>query len=331
MLACMAHVHKGGTPKYRNPHVYACNNSMQFQAMSIERRKAPQKIDRGAAVTHDGVAYFTPFNSHVLFKYEINDDKWTELPLCPQANFGLAIIEALPTAVGGIEDDIEREREVTERGRPTTALSSFNGTQWVKKFPAMLTPRSRPAVVTSTDGTSVVAAGGWGHDGDWWTNVVEHYNSTTRCWTKLVDMPLRLPGISAALCGDQFYLLDWADSVYTCSLQALLKAASQAVLCTSKDSSLKYLEVWKALPTVPTLWSTPVSVCGRLVAVGGHTRPKPTNAIHLYSDGKWTCIGHMSYSRRDSIVAAPRDDTLVVVGGLDPTVTDDVEIISITT
>ena len=280
-------------------------------------------MDRGAAFSYNGVAYFTPFNSHMLLKYEVEDDKWTELPLCPHANFGLVVIETFPTAIGGIEDS-----KVVENGSPTNALTSFNGTQWIKKFPPMLIPRSRPAVVSSTDGVSIVAAGGWGQDGDWWSNAVEYYNTTTQCWTRLVNMPLRLPGISAVLCGDQLYLLDWGDSVYMCSLQALIKIAGQSSL-GSVDANPKQLGVWKPIPSVPTLWSTPVNVCGRLVAVGGHTRPNPTNTIHLYDDGKWTCIGHMTYSRRDSIVAVTGNDTIIVVGGLNTDSTDDVEIISV--
>jgi hypothetical protein len=290
----------------------------QFRAASISRRKAPEKMDRGAAVSHDGTAYFTPYNSHVLFKYEMDNDEWTKLPLCPQANFGLTIIETLPTAIGG-----------TQNNTPTNALTSFDGVEWIKKFPPMITPRSRAAIVSTADGACVVAAGGWGHDGDWWTDVVEYYNSTANCWARLINMPLRLPGISAALCGDQLYLLDWGDSIYTCPLQDLI-TTSQAFLCSSGDAIRKYSSIWKSVPSIPTLWSTPATVCGKLVAVGGHTRPNPTNAIHLYQSGEWLCIGHMSSSRRDSIVAVLHNDTLIVVGGLDPSCTDDVEIISVT-
>jgi hypothetical protein len=94
----------------------------QFRAASISRRKAPEKMDRGAAVSHDGTAYFTPYNSHVLFKYEMDNDEWTKLPLCPQANFGLTIIETLPTAIGG-----------TQNNTPTNALTSFDGVEWNTK------------------------------------------------------------------------------------------------------------------------------------------------------------------------------------------------------
>ena len=95
-------------------------------------------MDRGAAVSHNGAAYYTPYNSRELFKYQMNDDEWMELPLCPQANFGLAIIEIFVTAVGGVKDDKEAVHEV-QNGSPTNALASFNGTQWLTKFPPMIT------------------------------------------------------------------------------------------------------------------------------------------------------------------------------------------------
>ena len=305
---------------------------IQFQAVSSGMSKAPQKMDRGAAVTLNGTAYFTPYGSHVLYKYQVDEDKWTELPLCPQANYGLTIIETLPTAIGGVKGEKDPDHEVVENGHPVNTLVSFNGTQWVEKFPPMIIARSRPAIVSTCtpDGdTTTIAAGGWGHDGDWWTDVVEYYSSMTGCWTRLIDMPLRLPGIAAALCGDQLYLLDWGDSVYTCSLQELIMT-SEAVLSIDGKVTEKYLSVWKSIPNAPTLWSTPAIVCGKLVVVGGHTRPNPTNAIHMYNGGEWMCIGHMSSARRDSIVAVTCDDKMIVVGGLDPEVTDDVEIFSVT-
>ena len=262
------------------------------------------------------MAYFTPFKSHSLFKYELDSDKWTQLPLCPQENFGLAIIRGLVTAIGGIE---------AGKSSHTNTLTSYDGTQWLEAFPPMLTPRSRPAVVNSSDGVSVVAAGGSHDDGDWGSNAVEHYNTETQQWTALPQMPMRLPGVSAVLCGDQLYLLNWESSVYTCSLQALI-THSQLHSHTATPS------LWRPLPAVPTLWSTPVNVGGKLVVVGGHTRPNPTNAVHLYDKGKWTCIGHMFLSRRDSIVVAPRDDIIMVLGGLDAkdSATDDVEILLVT-
>jgi hypothetical protein len=265
------------------------------------------------------VTYFTPFNSRLVFKYELDKDNWTELPLCPQANFGLSVIEGFPTAIGGVEAD-KQSSETTH----TNTLVSFDGTQWVKKFPPMITPRSRPAVATSSDGTSLVAAGGLDDDGDWWSIAVEHYDSSTQTWTSLAGIPMRLPGITAVLCGDQLFLLEWGDSVYTCSLQALL-AQAQSPHSASPTATQS---LWKAI-VAPVPWSTPVNMCGKLVVVGGHTRPNPTNAIHLYDKGEWMCIGHTFYSRRDSIVASPRDDIIVVVGGLDPQVTDDVEILSV--
>ena len=299
---------------------------VQLQATSTARRKAPIKMDRGAATSHKGISYFTPFNSRMLFKYEVDVDKWTELPQCPLAHFGLAIIDTLPTAVGGIESERGSESNPTA----TNALVSFDGSKWVKRFPPMPTPRFRPAVVTSTDGVSVVAVGGPRRlEGDWWSNAVECYNSITNCWSRLLDMPMRMTGICAALCVDQLYLLEWGDSVYTCSLQTLI---AQSQLYSSVDDTRALSAVWRAIPNVPTPWGTPVSVQGRLVVVGGHTRPHPTNAIHVYEEGKWTCIGCMSYSRKDSIVAVPSDDIIIVVGGLDKqnTCIDDVEVLSIT-
>ena len=289
-----------------------------------EITKAPQRLDRGAACTSkDGVAYFTPFKSHRVFKYELDCGKCTELPPCPQTNFGLAIIGGLVTAIGGEVTDVDD----TEKISHTDRLVSYNGTHWLELYPPMPTERSRPAVVTSSDRTSVVAAGGINDEGDWGSDVVEHFNTETHEWTSLAPMPMRLPGISAALCGDQLYLLNWDDSVYTCSLQALL--SHSPLLCPGFETAAASQVLWRSLLPVPTLWSTPVSVGDQLVVVGGHTRPTSTNAVHLYQEGQWKCIGRMKLSRRDSIVVSPREGVIMVVGGLDPEPTDDIEILSV--
>ena len=168
----------------------------------------------------------------------------------------------------------------------------------------------------------MVAAGGVDDDGDWWNTAVEHFNCSSEQWTSLAHMPIRLPGICAALCGDQMYLLEWGDSAYTCSLQS----HSQSPHSTSDVAAQS---LWTAIPPVPSRWSTPVSVGDKLVVVGGHTQPNTTNAIYLYDQGQWTCIGHMCLSRKDSIVTALREDVIMVVGGLDPNTTDDVEILTV--
>ena len=290
---------------------------IQFRATPSARRDAPEKLDRGAAVTHDNTAYFTPYNSHTLFKYQVDEDKWTTLPPCPHANFGLAFIHGLLTVIGGINHDSPL---------PTCTLLSFEDMQWVEKLPPMTTPRSRPAVAATPGGAAIVAAGGWGHDGDWWSDAVELYDSDTSQWSTLLNLPERLPGIAATLCGDRFYVMDWSDSVYSCSLQSLI-AISQ-IRAPDKD----YPKFWEAVPNVPVKWCTLASVCGRPVAVGGHTKPDTTSAIHLYDGEKWMCIGHMATARKDSIVAVLPEDKMLVVGGLiqGKEITDVVEMISIT-
>ena len=93
------------------------------------RRNAPCEMTRGAAVADGNLAYFRTGNSDDVFMYNSENDDWSKLPKCPQNNFGLAVMNNLITAVGGVLVD----------GQCTNCLSSFSGGKWVTVFPPMPT------------------------------------------------------------------------------------------------------------------------------------------------------------------------------------------------
>ena len=65
-------------------------------------RNTPHGMTRGAAVADGNLAYFRTGNSDDVFVYNSENDDWNKLPKCPQSDFGLAVINDLLTAVGGL-------------------------------------------------------------------------------------------------------------------------------------------------------------------------------------------------------------------------------------
>ena len=56
---------------------------------------------RGSATTDHQFAYFTPWNTNSVYRYEWNNEKWEQLPSSPYHNSAVVIIDDELTAVGG--------------------------------------------------------------------------------------------------------------------------------------------------------------------------------------------------------------------------------------
>ena len=69
----------------------------------LKNTEPPRGMARGSATTDGQFAYFTPWDSTSVYRYELSTEKWEELPSCPYYNFGLVIIEGELNAVGGME------------------------------------------------------------------------------------------------------------------------------------------------------------------------------------------------------------------------------------
>ena len=178
----------------------------------------------GEVVAVDGsVAYFRsmmPSSLYRVFAYNSANNKWSELPRCPNRGFSLAVVNNLLTAIGG----------KTPNDELTKSLLSFTDKKWTEKFPPMPTKCYFTAAVCS--GKSLVVAGGLGERKD--LSVVEVMDTDTLRWYTASSLPHPLYCISATLCGDQVYLLagcyksnqsvKYSKSVFTCSLAALLQS-----------------------------------------------------------------------------------------------------------
>ena len=131
----------------------------------------------GEVSTVDGrVAYFQPGGYKSVFAYSSTNNKWYELPECPNHGFNLAMVNSLLTAIGGKTPNYEL----------TNSLLSLSGDKWTKQFPPMPTKRWLTAVLCS--GRSLVVAGGVG-EGNKNLSTVEVMKTETLQWSTASSLP----------------------------------------------------------------------------------------------------------------------------------------------
>ena len=285
--------------------------SPQLTVQCHTQKKAPCVMRRGSAVADLNIVYCSPSNSKSVYRYQLREDQWNDLPSCPYKNSGLVVIDGVLTAVGGVEGS-----------RRTNKLFTLRQSRWVEEYPPVKTARSFPAVVSTSDGQhmNVIVIGGYSGGGSWWIDViiggwidaVELYNTGSSTWSQITSLPQPLTFPSATICDNQLYVIGTHGDGHSCSLQALL-SSDHPIRSQSITRSLS----WTPLPRLPVTWSTAATLCGQLVIIGGKRDVSTVNSIHQLVDGQWVNIGSMSSVRRLCLVASPSPDKMVVVGGFD--------------
>ena len=279
--------------------------------------KAPRKMVGGEAVVDGSIAYFRcGFLVKEVYSYDSSNEKWSELPKCPNHGFSLAMVHGFLTTIGG----------QTPNDEFTNSLLSFSDKKWTKWLPPMPTKRWLTAAVCS--GNLLVVAGGTG-EGYKKLSTVEVMDTETLQWSTASSLPHPLSEASATLCGDQVYMLGGRDqsgkrskSVFTCSLASLRQSCQSKSLGTRlKTMSLaKGHKVWHQLADTPFVSSMCASLHGhgQLLAVGGEDSVRnATASIHVYNTttNSWEVIRHMATPRSQCLVAVLPHDELMVVGG----------------
>ena len=271
------------------------------------RRNAPWRMRRGAAAAHGSVGYFSSVYSHDVFAYNSEKDDWSELPECPQRDFGLAVINNLLTAVGG---------EPSGLFSYTNRLVSFNGSKWVTIFPPMPTKRCWPAVISAQN--YLIAAGGVRGVAKT-LSTVEVMNTATREWYTAASLPEPVCWMSATVCGGRLYLLGGLDKyinptqvVFTCTLDSLLHSCHQP---SQTPPHTNEAGVWQRIADVPMTYSTCTTLNGRVLAVGGRdSHGTSTTDVYMYNANSWIIVGHKSTARNLCLVVGLRD-CIIAVGG----------------
>lgn len=265
-------------------------------------------MQRGSATAVGGVTFFNPGNTNTVYAYENYSQDWKELPNCPHYSFTLIAVDSILTAVGGS----------LQKDTPGNALLSFSKGEWVEMFPPMSTQCSSPAAVCTSQ--CLVVAGGCSGSGENPVSSVEIMNTDTQQWhTAVTNFPLpksyeRITSsgsTSMATCGDKIYMLQGDDThIYTCSLSSLLQSCQQRNKHTSADAC-----TWNRLADLPVSQSTLVTLCGRLLSVGGYSDTEELDVVYYYDStaDTWQKMGMLICPQGLPLAAALPGDRLIVV------------------
>ena len=263
-----------------------------LKSVSIKRGKdAPDsRMWRGSAAAAGDKCYFLPYNSTNIRVYDVAKDDWLALRPSLYTYAGLAVIDGLVTTIGGI----------TPNSEPTNVLQSQSNRRWIEKFPPMTilnVDNKKAEVAVVQTGNSVIVIGGDRH-----CKRVDMLDTTTSVWSALHKLTGYSDGSnSAAICGDELYVLNKDGDVFQCFLDEL------------KDESKPEGSVWIKVAKVPYSNATLGSLCGQAVAIGGWNSKRSIQAFDPNKDC-WYEIGKMAVDRQRPLVAQLSKDKLVVVG-----------------
>ena len=257
----------------------------QLNLQSRRMRNAPERMYRGSAVAYGNIVYCIPSHSYTIYSYHTNQDEWKEHANCPYRYTALIFINGYLTTVGGRD-----EREITNK------VLSRKGGRWEEEVPPMVTARYDHAVINNKQ--TVVVAGGEKEES------VEVFTDSS--WSSVARLPRYLYHITATLCEDQVYVMDYDGNIYTSSLTTLLSTQPTATPSTHST--------WRPLNTPPVRGSTLSTIGSQVVVVGGRRGGTPTTDVHTLINGVWSRIGSMSTGRHIPIVVVVNGDKMAVVG-----------------
>ena len=260
----------------------------QLNLRSRRMRDTPENMHRGSAVLLNNTLYCISDPSYTIFSYHVDQDEWERHANCPYRSTALTVINGYLTTVGGRD----------ERDRTTNKVLSRKGGRWEEEVSPMAAARCGHAVVSN--GHTVVVAGGEKEES------VEIFTGSS--WSSVAPLPRYLPRITATLCRDQLYVMDYDNHIYTSSLTVLLS--------TRHTDTPSTKQTWHRLNTPPVSGCTLSTIGSLVVVVGGWTGGRVTGDVHGLVGGVWTRVGRLSIERTIPIVGLVGEDKMVVVGGL---------------
>ena len=162
--------------------------------------------------------------------------------------------------------------------------------------PTQKCPRHVPIVLQQFYNEWLMVAGGWAGGGEH-LSCVEVLNTASKQWHAGPPTPTPWHSMKTAVVGDMAYFMGGYDSagfvirtVYCVCIPTLISHI------TPKASGETEGQIWKEIPGLQLTRSTPLSVDGLLLAVGGWNKDhQAVTAIHLYQPEReeWVKVGDL--------------------------------------
>ena len=264
------------------------------------------------SVVVDGTVYVgggdSVRNNNKVHTYDISTGKWATLPLYRESGFAMTSINYQLVLVGGHRPNVFG---IIVRSKKLGVWNA-DDKQWTHPYPEMLTALVNCSAVVYTEW--LIVAGGTSRGGDALSSIGV-MNTNSKQWYAGPSTPTPWSHMRTAVVGDMCYFMGGlisgysTDKVYTVSLCALTSGL------TSKEPRKV---MWKEISGLHHTDSTPLSISGSLLAVGGEDESdKSTTAIHLYQPdtGKWVKVGDLPTPRQDCVCTIITNKEVLVAGG----------------
>ena len=253
-------------------------------------------VVQGRVYVGGGNAGFRNPDSYIVMEYDISSGKWTKLPYGARY-FAMTVIDNQLVLVGG-------DPEKSINSSKVLGVWRAESQEWTQSFPEMPTGRYLCSAVVYNEW--LVVAGGW--DGRVWLSSVDVMNTDTKQWFAGPPTPTPWCDMKTAVVGDTCYFIGgktaesirYSTEVYSVSLPALI---SQLCLLESRGENKQQLvQIWKEIPRLQTGGSSPISICGSLLAVGGLDKGNEVTTIQLYQPDteEWVKVGDLPTPRCNS-------------------------------
>ena len=263
-------------------------------------------VVEGTVYVGGGDAGYGSDNNYIVMTYDISTGKWATLPRYRAMGFAMTAINNQLVLVGGEEHGGGRSKVV--------GVLDADNKQWTHPYPEMHTVRTLCSAVVHNEWL-VVAGGRSASVGG--LSSVEVMNTNSKQWYAGPPTPKPCGAMRTATVGDECYFIGGynakgppTNTVYNVSLSALT---------TGLNSSTRKGQIWKEISGLQTTLSTPLSISGSLLAVGGRDKGhKDVTAIHLYKPdtGEWVKVGDLPTPRYYCTCAMITDREMLVAGGM---------------
>ena len=241
---------------------------------------------------------------HIVMEYDTRLGKWDELAPYKACSFAMTKINNCLVLVGGIKPGVISKM---------LAVWKAKDKKWTRPYPKMSMARSHCSAITYEEW--LVVAGGWSEEENPLSSV-EIMNANNKQWYIGPPTPIPWSSMKTATVGDTCYFMGGViegnptDEVYSMSLSALT--------CKLLDprNSEGEKSIWKEVPGLQVTQSTPISISGSLLAIGGK-KDVFTTAILLYESktGNWVEVGNLPALHFQCTSVMITDREMLVAGG----------------
>ena len=255
----------------------------------------------------------------LVFKYDRQEDKWSELPICPSLHFGLTQLDGKLVTVGGRDtDELIPIKDVY--------IFDEDSQTWKNSNTPLSIARCSPCVFAYKSQKSVIVVSGgiisWQFDYERpsRTNSVEVFQDSQ--WHASVPLPFELSSMSCAVVNDTCYIIGGTKQFGLPNRQVCFISIPSLIPTDYPESSREVSTpspIWEHR-NCPLFSSTAAEQGGNLLAIGGKDNSnRPSSAVHKYlpSTNSWETIanGSLPEPKFHAAAVSLEGGDIIVVGG----------------